>query len=449
MLAAMSVADRLQAARPAGARAPLTRRLSASSVGAALAVAGVLAAGLAIALAAAAGPSFLVPSGRHHFPGWLAGPLAALGGDRLSPGGFGALVTAMCACYLAALALARSVPARWGLAAIAGLHVVFLLAPPLLTTDPFGYLAYARVGALDGLSPYLHGTKAARADPVHAFFLWDRPPSPYGALFTLATYPLAPLGLAAGLWTLKAAAAGASLGCVALVWSWARRTGRDPVPPALFLGLNPVVLVWAVGGAHNDVVMAFLALAGLALVAGWRREGRGAAALVGAAAVKVPAAVALPFALVATRRRGAAVAGAAAAALAFAALAAGALGGRPEHAFGVLGPQGGLASDRTIPYSIGRLLGLGGATQEVRLAAAGVLAASVAALLVRTWRGADPVAGAGWAVLALLVTSAWLMPWYAVWLVPLAAVAGSRRLRHATLALCAFIVATRVSLPVG
>jgi hypothetical protein len=47
---------------------------------------------------------------------------------------------------------------------------------------------------------------------------------------------------------------------------------------------------------------------------------------------------------------------------------------------------------------------------------------------------------------ALLVTSAWLLPWYVAWLLPLAAIAGDRRLRVAALALAAYIVVTRVTL---
>jgi hypothetical protein len=35
------------------------------------------------------------------------------------------------------------------------------------------------------------------------------------------------------------------------------------------------------------------------------------------------------------------------------------------------------------------------------------------------------------------------MPWYAVWLLPLAAIARDRRLELATLAMCAYIVAVR------
>src|SRR2546422_963892 len=38
------------------------------------------------------------------------------------------------------------------------------------------------------------------------------------------------------------------------------------------------------------------------------------------------------------------------------------------------------------------------------------------------------IGAAGWSTLALLVASAWLVPWYAVWLVPLAALSESRRL---------------------
>ncbi len=45
------------------------------------------------------------------------------------------------------------------------------------------------------------------------------------------------------------------------------------------------------------------------------------------------------------------------------------------------------------------------------------------------------IAPAGWATLALLVTTAWLLPWYVVWLLPLAALGGDRRLELATLVL--------------
>ena len=54
-----------------------------------------------------------------------------------------------------------------------------------------------------------------------------------------------------------------------------------------------------------------------------------------------------------------------------------------------------------------------------------LFALALALLLRAAWRRRADVAGwvapAGWATLALLVASAWLVPWYAIWLMPLAA----------------------------
>jgi hypothetical protein len=43
----------------------------------------------------------------------------------------------------------------------------------------------------------------------------------------------------------------------------------------------------------------------------------------------------------------------------------------------------------------------------------------------------------------MLATSAWLMPWYVTWVLPLAALGRDRRLVAATLALCAYLVVMR------
>ena len=57
--------------------------------------------------------------------------------------------------------------------------------------------------------------------------VWSRP------LFTLLSYALTPLGLAASVWAFKAVVAAASLSCVALVWSCARARGMTALygPP--------------------------------------------------------------------------------------------------------------------------------------------------------------------------------------------------------------------------
>ncbi len=55
-------------------------------------------------------------------------------------------------------------------------------------------------------------------------------------------------------------------------------------------------------------------------------------------------------------------------------------------------------------------------------------------LLWRTWRGYDWIAAAGWTLLAISVTSTWLLAWYILWPLPLAVVSRDRRLLLATLA---------------
>jgi len=68
----------------------------------------------------------------------------------------------------------------------------------------------------------------------------------------------------------------------------------------------------------------------------------------------------------------------------------------------------------------------------------------VVALLIRTWRGSGWLESAGWATLAVMVTSAYLLPWYIVWLVPLAALGASRALRLASVAMTLFVILVRL-----
>ena len=404
--------------------------------------------GLLIAAAAAAGPSFLTPSSRGGFPGWFAGPLAGISPGRLSPGAFGVLFLLMCAAYLVVVTLARHISPRAATLAVLALHAVFVLAPSLLTTDVFGYLAYARIGALEGLNPYTTGADALRGDPVHPFVVWHEDPSPYGPLFTVASYGLAPLGVAGGLWALKAAMAAASLGIVALVWATARRLGRDPVAAAVFVGLNPLVLVHVVGGGHNDALMMLLVMGGVAAaVAGRDRLAGGA--LAGALGIKAAALVLVPFVVLACRRRGAALAGLAAGILAIALLALLAIGPGVVQLAGALADQAAYVSTNSPQYLVSRALGLGSVSAGVRLGANVVLVVVLAGLFWWALRGGDRLAATAWAATATLATSVWLMPWYALWVLPAAALAPGRGVRVGALVLCGAVVVTRTPLPLG
>ena len=195
---------------------------------AALAV--MLLAGLAMVLTAAGGrDGKVVNSSQAGFPGWMAGVFGGLG---VSPSKvrFYVLLLVMAACYFVVLACVRSVSVRFAVGVVVVLHLLFLLAPPLLSKDIFNYVQYARLGSVHHLNPYTHGIGAAPFDQAYPYTCCHHYADPYGPLFTLGTYALAPLGVPTVLWSLKTLAALAGLGCVALVDCLARLVGLQAEP---------------------------------------------------------------------------------------------------------------------------------------------------------------------------------------------------------------------------
>ena len=114
----------------------------------------LLACSVLIAAGAAAAPSTQVPASRHGFPDWLRGPWRVLGVSGLASQRFALLLLGVTVGYLVVLACAGAVRARWAIAGILAVHLVFLLAPPLLSGDVFSYIQYAREGTVHGLNPY-------------------------------------------------------------------------------------------------------------------------------------------------------------------------------------------------------------------------------------------------------------------------------------------------------
>lgn len=412
----------------------------ARAAAAAAALAGMVGAASIMAIDGATLHTPLVDGGRH-LPSSLTGPLAGLG-DHLSVAEFVALFAFMCGCYAVVVSLtARGLDKRMLIGAIVLLHAIFFLGPPLLSTDVFSYLDYGRLGALHQVNPYLHGPAAAPGDPSFHYVptLWREVPSAYGPLFTLGTYGAAALGLSGGFWALKLLTALASLGCVALVWMAASRLGRRPLTAAVIVGLNPFLLAYAVAGAHNDVLMMVALLAGVAL-AGAGRERLAGAAIVSAAAIKLTAGVALPFLALGARRTRDVAAGAGIAILGVAALALAGFGSHALGFVGVLEGQQKLTAPESFPLHVAELFGQSGITPHLRLAAHVALCLVLVYLLVRCARGMDWLEAAGWAMLALVASSTWLLPWYSLWALPFAALARSRRLLWATFALQALLL---------
>jgi glycosyl transferase family 87 len=395
-----------------------------------------------IVTGAAYRPTPLVPGRQGGFPLWLRGPLGDLGG-YLPYDDFAAWMVVMCGVWLVALVTAPALRAAWVVGAVAALHVLFFLGPPLASADVFGYVDWARMGVLHGLNPYATDSGTVVGDGVYPFVRWDDFASPYGPLFTLVTYALVPLGLAGSLWALKLLVLGASLGCCALVWACARELGREPRFALVLYGLNPAVLVYAVGGVHNDVLMMLGVLAAVWLVLrGRERAGATAGAL--AVAVKASAGLVVPFLVLGTRdrrRASVAAAGTGAGVLAVAFLAFG------THALdfvNVLRTQQGLDSGTSVIAQLGAVLGWRGNPLGARIVASTVFVVVLAWLLWRTWRApAAWVDSAAWAAAALLACTSWLLAWYIVWLVPLAALARSRALPSLAVGFTLFVVLTR------
>jgi len=345
--------------------------------------------------------------------------------------------------YLGFLAAAPRLGRRvvWG--AILLFVAAFALAPVLLSHDVYSYLDYARLGARHGLDPYVHPPLAAPADPAFAEVTWTEATSAYGPLFTLLTYPLAWLPVAGAVAALKAIAALSVLGIAALVGRMAAWRGVDPLRTAAFVALNPLVLVHVVGGAHNDGLTMLLATLSVAALLS-ARELSGGGALVAAIATKASAAFLAPFALLGARRRGAFLSGAAITAVAVAAVAWLAFGWDWLHGFGLAGENQSRTSYMSVPITAARLTGLD--ADAVRLAAAILFAASIASLLAWTWRGGDWVRASGWAALALLLATSWLLPWYLIWALPLVAISRDRPLQLLALALTAYQLGARIPL---
>jgi hypothetical protein len=406
-------------------------------------IAGIGALSLAVCLMAAAGVSFVVPATRRSFTTWLAGPLHGIVSRTLTADQTIIVLVLLCVCYAGALLWARSVPVRWVIAAIVLLHVLYAIAPPLLSKDIFSYIGYARLGASHHVDPYTHGVFLFPHDPVFVYAGWTHVASAYGPLFTVATYPLAFVSVAAAVWTIKIVTAIASLALVWLVWFCAKRIGRDPLQAVIWVGLNPILLLYGVGGAHNDLIrLTFMVAAAALVLAG--REGSAASSIVVAAAVKASGAVMLPFLFLRSREKRRVAIGTLAAFVPLVIMSYVAFGSGATGQFKVLKRQQLLVSGDSIPAQLGKFLGLGGVTSDVRLVARLVGFATLAYLCWRVWKGTmDWLVATGWAMLVAVVTSSWLLGWYALWPLPFAALAKDRRLQGATLCLMAYFVAMR------
>ena len=121
-------------------------------------------------------------------------------------------------------------------------------------------------------------------------------------------------------------------------------------------------------------------------------------------------------------------------------------GGVQVVAFGMhlpdLGAQGRLVIPMSLPNLLGLMLGQGGETETMRGLLSVVFVLVVLGCSVLAWRRRDALTASGWATMALLLTLSWVLPWYVLWVLPLAALSRSRALRTTVLVLGAYLLLT-------
>jgi alpha-1,6-mannosyltransferase len=340
------------------------------------------------------------------------------------------------AIYVGELLVLRSGEGR--VALVCAIAAVIQLIPPagplLLSRDTYSYWAYGRIAARSA-DPYAVAPASFPRDPAtHAVArAWRRTTSVYGPAFTGASAAVGGIaGRSSELASLlfRVVAAVAAIGATLLAATIAVRKAFA----AAFLGWNPLLAVSFAGGGHNDAWMVVLMLAGLALVAK-QHDVTGGAMWVLAAAIKAPALALLGLQLLRSRRT--VRVGAITAATAIATVATAAFGTTWLTSVAQFGSH---QSRFSLPS---RLSELGVPATVSHVLAYVALAAGAFWLGRQALRGRPRLAlGAS----LLILTSPWILPWYATWPVALASLEEDTAGQIVALGLAAYLLPARIPL---
>ena len=350
-------------------------------------------------------------------------------------------MTAAFAAYLAGLyLLARagsSVRRNVVVALACAIQLLPLAGPVLLSTDVYTYWDYARISTAHDGNPYVDEPSEFPDDVAYPLMgsYWYETTSVYGPGFTLASevQATAVAGSAdAAAFVYRGLAAAAMIALVLL----ATRLSPRPAFAAAFVGWNPLLAVHFAGGGHNDAWMMAFVLAALALAAAERTT---LAGLSWAAAITIKwvPLLFLPLRLLEARKTGRRIdhRGLALGLIMVVAIATWRYGFEWVGAVGPLATN--LAEDRAAHAIPSKVASLGLPEGAIALVFAGAFVIAYLWLLREAWRGRARLAlTAG----LLLVCTSWLVPWYAVWAVPLAAVEEDRTARVLALALSAYLL---------
>jgi hypothetical protein len=196
----------------------------------------------------------------------LLGALDAVAWTRGVHGTFLVLLVAAFAVYLLALLRVRRAGFATVFALACAIQLSTLAAPLVASTDAWTYWSYARLH-----DPYRDTPSQDTVSAPHAGAAYLHSTSAYGPAFALASEPLAATRSAdVAAWTFKIAAA---VSVLLATWLVARRRSFA----AALVGWNPVLAVHFGGGGHNDALMVALVAVALALGARGRVQAAGAA----------------------------------------------------------------------------------------------------------------------------------------------------------------------------
>jgi len=368
----------------------------------------------------------------------LGSPIRAGAPELLDGPGLAFLAAAALAFALYALALVSLRRWRGGLTAVVVLVVAIQLAPlagPLvLSRDAYSYWAYGRLVEDHAANPYRVAPARYADDPaVHATAAgWRDTRSVYGPLFTEASAGLAAVSgtsaeSASFVYRLLAACGMLGLAAVA-----ALAASRRAFALAL-VGWNPLLALEFAGGGHNDVWLACFLAAAVALAARGRVLLSGASWAVAAGLKWLPL-VLLPLSLAARREDTMRLA--AGFAVVTAAICASAFALFGTAWVGALLPLARRHSAYALPTRLAEL-GLPPWLALLPLALGLPLLARAAV------RGRPRLA---LGTLLMLFATPWLLPWYGVWALSLAAVEEDASACVLALALSAYLLPDRIPL---
>ena len=365
-----------------------------------------------------------------------------------------------------ALAMRPGAPIRnltWMLA----LWVIpMLVVAPMFSRDVFSYAAQGEMVS-HHINPYVYGPFTLGSGPYVAPVdpLWGNTPAPYGPLFLIVDGFFASITMHNATATVIALRLLSLVSVFALAWclpKLARAIGRDPGQAFVLGVLNPIVVLTLVGGAHNDAMMVALLVGGLT-AAKYKRPVLGVVLCAMAAAVKAPAALGIlyiawdwlgPDVPVRQRVRPIVISGVIAGAVLMVFTALSGLG---------LGWVGNLATPGTVrswaapstglgmaAYELLHMVGIGvtqsGVISVTRLAGLAV-AVGLGIWLLKESDRIGQLKALGLTLLAFVILSPVVQPWYLTWGLILLAPVATGRIR--TLIIGLSVISPFIGLPGG